>query len=94
MPLHLTPSFSGNPRMINGFSQRDIQAENCCLLLFLRVFPEHTAELLSARVANKSRSAVSASNARKKGGRSVRVCMCVRARVCVGHRMLKDAERA
>lgn len=81
MPLHLTRSFSGNPRMINGFSQGDIQAENCCLffllLLFLRVLPEHTAEPQSTRAGKKSGSAASASITCVCVHACVHVCECV-----------------
>lgn len=71
MLLHLTPSLSGNPRMINGFSQRDIQAENCCLLLFFEVFPEYIPKPLSTKVENNSTSAVSTRKREKKVGEGV-----------------------
>lgn len=52
--------------MINGFSQGDIQAENCCLFAFFEVFPEYIPKPLSTKVENNSTSAVSTSNPGKK----------------------------
>lgn len=66
--------------MINGFSQRDIQAENCCLFAFFDVFPKkHTQPLVhhgwkKNPTHNKKQSpSESMEKQNVKGGRTVEI---------------------